>query len=157
MAELIPWQVLRTDLRAHRDAVVNSWVQLLDGGAGERPCLDFLKDHAGFFFCDSIHRLVAISELELGADLRADFVVAYDQSSYGLYYEFIEIEDPNTNPYSAKRQPSARLSGAVSQIMQWQMWLEANRDGAKKILPSHEFWTNDRLPATYTIIIGRRK
>jgi hypothetical protein len=157
MAELIPWQILRTDLRAHRDSVVRDWVQLLDDRAGEVACLNFLKNHAGFFFCDSGRRLLAISELELGADFRADFVVADDLSSYGFYYEFIEIEDPNEAPYTSKKQPSARLSGAVSQIMQWRKWLEANRESAKKILPSHEFWTNDNLPAKYTIIIGRRK
>jgi len=157
MAELIPWQILRADLRAHRDRVVHDWVQLLDDRVGERACLNFLKNHAGFFFCDSGRRLLAISELELGADLRVDFVVADDLSSFGFYYEFIEIEDPDENPYTSKRQPSARLSGAVSQIMQWRMWLEGNRETAKKILPSHEFWTNDHLPARYTIIIGRRK
>lgn len=156
MAELIPWQILRADLRAHRDSVVRDWMQLLDSRAGERACVAFLKDHAGFFFCDSFRRLVAIAEMELGADLRADFVVGFDQSSYGFYYEFIEIEEPDTNPYTEKGQPSARLNGAVSQVMQWQSWLDANREAAKKILPSHEFWTNDRLPIIYTIIIGRR-
>lgn len=157
MKEPTPWQVLNTDLRDHRERVVRDWTLLLDDGAGERACLAFLRDHAGFFFCDSARRLMAISELELGADFRPDFVVANDLSSYGLFYEFIEVEDPNENAMNSKAQPSARLNAAISQVQRWRLWLDANRAIAKKVLPSREFWKRDRLAARYTIIIGRRR
>ncbi len=156
MAELVPWQVLSSDLRSHRDAVANDWVRLLDSGEGERACVKFLHEHAGFFFCDSGRRLLAISELELGADFRPDFVVATDMSSSGLVYEFIEIEDPNQNPFTLAGQPSARLNGAVNQIIGWDTWIRGNQQLAKKLLPSREFWTHDRLVVRYTIITGRR-
>lgn len=85
MEPLIPWQTLRTELRSHRDHVVQDWMGLLDSGAGERECVKFLNEHAGFFFCDSSRSLIAISELELGADFRPDFVVTHDFSSFGFF------------------------------------------------------------------------
>jgi len=154
---LIAWQTLRSELRSHRDLVVQDWIALLDSGAGERDCVKFLNQHAGFFFCDSSHQLIAISELELGADFRPDFVVTRDLSSFGFSYEFIEIQDPNEQPLKLDGQLSKGLNEALSQITKWDKWLAGNKDTAKKILPSREFLKDDRLVASYTIIIGRRK
>jgi hypothetical protein len=157
MQNLIPWQTLNADLRIHRDQVVRDWVGLLDSVTGEMDCLKFLKQHAGFFFCDSARQLIAISELELGADYRPDFVVACDLSSYGFSYEFIEIQDPNEQPLKQNGQFANGVNEALSQITKWLKWLNGNRDTAKRILPSREFRRHGRLSAKYTIIAGRRK
>jgi hypothetical protein len=157
METLIPWQTLRTTLRSHHDQVVQDWIELLESGAGERAGMKFLNEHAGFFFCDSSRRLITISEFELGADFRPDFVVTHDFSSFGFSYEFIEIQDPNEQPLKTDGQFSKGLNEAVAQITKWNKWLAGNKDTAKRILPSREFLRDDRLAARYTIIIGRRK
>lgn len=154
---MIPWQILRTELKIHHKNVVQDWTKLLDSGVGELECLAFLRENAGFFFCNDGRSLVAIAELEFGADFRPDFVVAHDMSSYGFLYEFIEIESPTESAFVSKSAPSARLNSAVGQISQWQLWLQGNREQARKILPSSEFWRRDRLAAAYTIVIGRRE
>src|SRR5688572_16839666 len=140
MSDIVPWSVLHTDLRKHHRAVIDAWTSLLDTSPGERECLQFIRDHAGFLLCDSWRALIAVAELEFGADLRPDFVVAHDRSSAGFVYELIEIEEPGSKAFVAKGSPSARLSSAVGQIQQWQLWLQGNRDAARKILPSNELW-----------------
>jgi hypothetical protein len=142
MEMLIPWQALRTELRSHRDHVVQNWIELLSSGAGERDCVKFLNEHAGFFFCDSSRSLITIAELELGADFRPDFVVTHDFSSLGFSYEFIEVQDPNEQPLKTNGQFSNGLNEAIAQITKWHKWLTGNRDTAKRILPSRsEAWT----------------
>lgn len=155
--DLIPWQSLNADLRIHHDHVVRDWVSLLASEPGELACLRFLKEHAALFFSDSARRLIVISELELGADFRPDFVVAHDLSSYGFSYEFIELQDPNEQPLKNNGWYSDGVNEAISQITRWRKWLAGNVDTAKRLLPSREFRRTGRLVAKYTIVAGRRK
>ena len=79
-----------------------------------------------------------------------------DLSSYGFSYEFIEIQDPNEPPLKQNGQFADGVNEGLSQITKWRRWLDGNRDGAKRVLPSREFRRHGRLSAKYTIIAGRR-
>ena len=133
------------------------WIDLLEHpGETEEAYHSYLAAHAGMFLSDGCYKIPVISKLRLGADLVTDFVTTIDRASYGFTYEFIEIETPNSAPYIQSGAPSSRLTGAVQQIQNWQLWLDANRSEAKKLFPSKEFIYFDRPSFTFTIIIGRR-
>lgn len=156
--KFIWWQALRTkEISTHYFDVVLKWNELLSDKNNNEPIfLKFLHENAGMFFHDSKRRLISISEFEFGADLRADFVICQDRSSYGFEYEFVEVESPNDSVYTKKGIPSSHLSEAINQIQQWRMWIDANRAEAKRILPSKSFIVADEPAFKYTIIIGRR-
>lgn len=156
--KFISWDTLKDPENiGHYRSVCTEWRALLNSSTEkEMAYLKYLHEHAGFFFHNSRNRLLSISEFEFGSDLRADFVVCEDRASYGFEYEFIEIESPNDNIYTARGNPSAALTTAVNQIQQWRHWLISHREEAKKILPSKSFIVTDQPAFKYTIIIGRR-
>src|SRR5437016_610377 len=102
IAKTVGWFSLNYELAAHYHNVMDDWEQLLDNKSlNESDYLAFLRDHAGFVFNDSCRQLVSISELELGADLRVDFVLANDNSSYGFQYELVELESPHERAFTS--------------------------------------------------------
>lgn len=153
------WNALRWEKEtSYYYEIIDTWKSMLeDTQLTEHHFLNFLSKNAGFFLHNSDNALISISELELGADYRVDFVVCHDFLSYGFEYEFIEIESPTDAVYTRKGSPSARLIEAYSQIQKWRLWIEANRAEAKRILPSKSFIYFDAPYFKYTIIIGRRK
>lgn len=155
---LILWNALRAALPFYREFVKNEWESLLVGSArDERKILQFLGEHAGFFFCDSQRQLITISELEMAADYRPDFVVPYDQSSRGYLYQLIECEKPDSHPFTKSGKPSHELMEAYKQILDWKRWVESHRTMAKEIFPSSDFSIHDQFHVEYTIYIGRRE
>lgn len=97
----------------------------------------FIAKHAGFFFCDHERRFVTTSKLRLGADYLIDFAVAEERRSKGLYWELIEIETPYTPPFTRRGVPSAKLTNAIQQILDWKRWLIENRREAERLFPSN--------------------
>src|SRR5256885_884433 len=113
---LEPWPALSGPLRGIVTGILAAWRRLLSQrSAPDSAYHDFLRAHAGFFFCDSINSHVAISKLRLGADVVPDFISTIDQASYGLAFHFIEIESPHSPAYTRAGKPSARLMTAVQQ------------------------------------------
>ena len=154
------WDALRWNKEtSYYYKLIDIWKSMLENTQlREQDYLNFLSRNAGFFFHDGNNTLISISELELGADYRVDFVVCHDRLSYGFEYEFIEIESPTDAVYTKKGLPSAHLIEAYyGQIKKWRLWLDANRAEAKRILPSKSFVYFDAPYFKYTIIIARRK
>jgi hypothetical protein len=96
-----------------------------------------------------------ISKVPLGADHVTDFVFGRDEASYGFAYEFVELESPHTPAFTRAGHPSARLSMAVQQVLNWKTWLDANRSEAKKLFRSSPFTLYDTPTVSFTIYIGR--
>lgn len=153
--DLMPWVAL-----THPDGIMilkkllANWEALLRDKRNnkEEVYQRFIAKNSGLFFGQ---KGVVISKVPMGADHKTDFVVATDTASYGFAYEFVELESPHTPAYTRKGNPSARLTTALQQVMNWKNWLDANRSEAKKIFPSRPFKLYDTPNFTFTIYIGR--
>ena len=87
----IPWTRLTGSPLLEK--IKSEWQSLLDEpSTKEVDFQKYLSEHAGLFFPVSFpDQGLVISELSLGADFRADFVIASSQYSYGMVYHLIEI------------------------------------------------------------------
>ncbi|CAI1528910.1 TPA: DUF4263 domain-containing protein [Serratia fonticola] len=138
--------------------IENDWLALLNNrNAKERSYQSFLQNHAGFFFPPSLNKeSLIVSELVLGSDYRADFMIASCERSYGFVYTFIEIETPHEPAFTKDGQPRARLTHALQQIRDWKAWLENNREQANRMFPSKRNTTTGMQHFEYIIVMGRR-
>ena len=153
-AELLPWSVLCSEGRAILKSVERRWRSLLnDGSVTESDLHRFLADHAGLFFGQES---VVISRADLGSDYEVDLVIAGDEASYGIDYTFVEIESPRTPPYTRSGDPSARLSHAIQQVLNWKAWLKRHRGHVRKFFPSEYFGWEEFINLSFSIVIGRR-
>lgn len=151
------WSILDKD-RTLINNVTNEWTELLNNKAlKEEDYHQYLARHAGLFFSFGVNRLVVISKLRFGADYVADFVVPFDNGSYGFGYNIIELESPHANIYTSKGNPSARLTAAIQQILNWKSWVESNRTEAQKLFPSVQFKVYNNPNIIYTVVIGTRE
>jgi hypothetical protein len=152
------WALLNTERRGLLGEVAGAWETLLaDTKLKELAYHRFLEDHAGLFFSNPVGTYIAISNLEMGADLKPDLVVVSDNQSYGFRYELIELESPHDLVFTSKGRQSAKLTHALQQVEDWQLWLEKHPDSAKELLPSkaHLVWGDPQV--SYTVVIGRRR
>ena len=152
--ELLPWSVLCSEGRAILKSVKRRWCSLLsDASVTESDLHRFLADHAGFFFGQE---LVVISRADLGSDYQVDLVIASDGESYGIDYTFVEIESPHTSPYTRSGDPSARLTHAIQQVLNWKTWLQRHRGHVRRFFPSEYFGWEGFTNLSFSIVIGRR-
>jgi len=151
------WSLLGSRLKPLHDKIVEDWVSLIGNPkADERACLQFVRDHGALFFQRRAETPISISELSLGSDYKIDFVTATEGFSGGTTYKLIEFESPNSSLYKNDGKTSARLSGAIDQILEWRRWISKYRAQARKLFPSSR-WHADAAPTfSYQIVIGRR-
>lgn len=151
------WSLLGGVLKRVHDQIVREWETLIDDPeSDERPCTRFVRDHGAMFFQRRAETPISISELSLGSEFNVDFVTATEGFSGGTTYKLIELESPNSKLYRGDGKTSARLSGAIDQILEWRRWISQNRSQARKLFPSIR-WHADAEPTfSYQIVIGRR-
>jgi len=156
-SDMHKWSQLNTERRGLLEEVARAWEALLgDTKVKELAYHNFLEDHAGLFFSNPFGTYIVISNLEMGADLKPDLVIVSDNQSYGFKYELIELESPHDRIFTSKGRQSAKLTHALKQMEDWQLWLQKHPDSAKELLPSkaHSLWGDPQL--SYTVVIGRR-
>ncbi len=117
----------------------------------------FLAKHAQLAFWNEFSFATAISKLRLGADLVTDFVAVYDNHSLGIRYKLIEIEKPQTSPFTKEGIPSAGMSRAIQQVLSWRSWLEEHASEARRLFPSFFFKHDLKAVFEYEIVIGNRR
>lgn len=151
------WSLLTGELKSIHDQIVSAWKALLDDpSTNERDCLRFIRDHGAMFFQRDPETPISISELSLGSEHRIDFVTVTEGYSGGTSYKLIELESPNCKLFNKDGKTSARLSGAIDQVLEWRRWISQHRTQARKIFPSVR-WHADAQPTfSYQIVIGRR-
>jgi hypothetical protein len=72
-----------------------------------------------------------IPEARLGAQFRADFLVAR-LDSRGVRWTLVELESPRAHLFTKDRRPRRELSKGLNQIMEWRVWLNDNRSYARR-------------------------
>jgi hypothetical protein len=153
-ASVLPWSLLNAEARPIVHKFVAAWRRLLgDTGSTEHDYHKFISDHPAFFFLQGYQ---VLSKPELGSDCRPDFVVACDEGSKGIHYRFIEIESPHAVTYTRASNPSARLTHAVQQVIDWKRWIKSNRGQYKKVFPSNYLAVQEFDNLSFCIYIGRR-
>ncbi len=156
--QLLPWDWAFSRARdVCLDPIEEAWRSLLDAGAPETTLTEFVARHAGFFLGPQPETHFVLRELRLGADYSIDFVVPTDNASVGVSYELIECERPDTPAFNSKGDPSQRLTHAISQILDWKMWLNGNTAEMRNLFPAPaQVGPGYEIAFTYTIVIGRR-
>lgn len=151
--ELIPWSLLSYERRALLESIESKWESLLgDPHAVESDLHQFIAEHASLFFGQGT---VVISQFDLGSDYQVDFVIATDEASYGVSYNLVEIETPRTPPYTRSGNPSARLTHAIQQVLNWKTWLKRHRGHVRRFFPSEYHGWEEFTNFSYSIFIGR--
>ncbi|MGO8792169.1 MAG: Shedu anti-phage system protein SduA domain-containing protein [Terriglobia bacterium] len=154
MADILPWSLLDAEARPIFKEFVASWEALLrDRNSTEHNYHKFIAEQPAFFFLQEDQ---VVSKPELGSEHQADFVLAADQMSAGIHYRFIEIESPHAVAYTASGNPSARLTHAIQQVMDWKRWIKSNRGQYKKLFPSNYLGVHEFDNLSYCVYIGRR-
>jgi hypothetical protein len=158
MTNYAAWSTLCGINRGFLDPVIKRWQKLIQAPkTREQHLHGFLGKHAHLFFWDGLGFAAVISKLRFGADFVADFVVVYDNWSDGIRYKLIEIERPETPPFTKDGIASARLSGAIQQVLSWRSWLLAHTVEAQRLFPSYFHRTETSPVFEYEIIIGTRQ
>ena len=140
------------------EAIQSAWEQLINkDDAKEVEYQEFLRQHAGFFFGKRAEMVLVLSKIRLGSQYETDFVVCTDNRSQGLSYNFIELEVPHTGPYTKEGNPHTRLTHAIQQVEDWRLWIEANREEAKRLFPSPGFIDRDVPNFEFIVVIGTRE
>lgn len=157
-ADFAKWSELRFSKRGVLDSILKKWDALISGKrVSEHRIHQFLSKHAHIFFRDEIGFATVISKLRFGADHVSDFVVVYDNWSDGVRYKLIEIERPDTPPFTKDGVATARLSKAIQQVLSWKTWLNEHITESKRLFPSFFHYTGVQPVFEFEIVIGRRE
>jgi len=152
--ELIPWSLLSYERRDLLKPIERKWGSLLAAPhVNESDLHQFIAEHASLFFGQTS---VVISRFDLGSDYQVDLVIATDEASNGISYNLVEIEIPSTPPYTRSWNPSARLTHAIQQVLNWKTWLKRHRGHVRRFFPSDYRGWEEFTNFSYSIFIGRR-
>ena len=126
---------------------VGEFERLLNGRVSEQELHEFLAQHSYFF--NGIIRLYGASPLyskiKLGSEFEIDFS-CFDAGSPGPEWHLIEIEGPGYPFFTNAGDPSARLTHAIRQVLDWQSWIHENLDYERKLFPYIEYPLARLLP-----------
>ena len=105
--------------------------------SGERAAAKFLKDNAKIVLYTiswtSGHSKYVLSEFMLGSRYKADLVVLVSYSG-AWDVHFIELENTDDKIITKEGKPSARLNSALSQVHDWEEYIELNQSSVKRDL-----------------------
>lgn len=137
--------------------VARRWQKLIHRrGVAEHQVHRYLANHGHLFFRSSCNFAAVVSKLRFGAEFVSDFVVVYDQRSAGITYRLVEIERPDSVPFTKEGIASARLSRAIQQVLSWKQWLTDHPVESRKLFPSL-LRQIERPVFEFEIIIGTRE
>jgi len=137
---------------------VDSLRSALNSAEGEVEMQAYLEEHpiALIQHLGGGHGRWVISHKRLGAELVPDFLIG-ERSSLGFEWYGVELESPTASLFNTSGDPSATLTHAIRQIIDWRVWLEKNLDYAVRPRDKQGLGLTDingKLPGL--ILIGRR-
>lgn len=130
-----------------RKAIVEFW-DLLESRSSEAVLHEFLASH--LYFWNGLLRQGTdlFSKVRLAAEFEVDFACC-DPGSTGAEWHLIEIESAAARLFSKRGEPSQVLHHAMTQVRDWQRWIERNRAYSEQLLPGVD------RPMAH-VFIGRR-
>lgn len=111
-------------------------VRVLDNASDERSVHAFLKKHpylVGMAFHSNSHPSGVVSEFELGAEFRCDFLVLSCCSAWWSA-DFVELKPPNSRLYLKDGTQSKSLRTACREIRDWKQWSRENEGNLRSRL-----------------------
>jgi hypothetical protein len=113
---------------------IRQFQALLDARAAETAVHAFLATHLHFW--NGLLRIGnnLYSKVRLGAEYEVDFIFC-DPSSSGAEWHLIEIEAPAMRLFTRRGDPSRELTRSLTQVRDWQRWIERNIAYARQLLP----------------------
>ena len=123
-----PAELLKLFPRRQRGPLERKFLKVLDAASGEQSVHAFLKKHdylIGMTFRSNTHPNGVVSEFELGAEYRCDFLVLSCCSAWWSV-DFVELESPKARLYLKDGTPSKCLRIASRQIRDWKQWARQN-------------------------------
>lgn len=107
--------------------------ELLEDAKDERPIQQYLEHHPQILasFLDGHLGRWVLPQKRLGSEHVTDFIIG-DQSSYGLRWQAIELESPKAKMFNKNGDPSAKLTHAIRQILDWRSWISDNKAYAQR-------------------------
>ncbi|MDQ3693428.1 MAG: DUF4263 domain-containing protein [Chloroflexota bacterium] len=136
-------QQQETRTLGHFDETIQSFRLLLEKHADEASIQPFLEQHPILLASDAV---VVKSQVRLGGEYVADFVIGFPESRYVL----VGIEAASHPLFTrTKQDPTAALTHAQKQVEDWRDWIVEAPDYIRKTLPGisePECW----------VVIGRR-
>lgn len=152
------WLLLNGRGRLVIEEFVAEWTSLISNPqTRELECLEFVRENAGLLLFKPPETTIVLSEVSLGSDHVIDFVRVTEGFSEGTKYELIEFESPNSRMYNKDGKTSARLNGAIDQVLEWRRWIREHRSQAEKIFPSASWGCGSEPVFSYSIVISRRE
>jgi hypothetical protein len=143
-----PAELLKLFPRRRRGPLEREFLKVLDAASDERSVHAFLKKHdylVGMTFHSNTHPNGVVSEFELGAEFRCDFLVLSCCSAWWSV-DFVELESPNARLYLKDGTSSKCLRIAARQIRDWKRWTRENEAYLRTRLSS--LFEKIRLPAS---------
>jgi hypothetical protein len=129
--------------------------ELLARSPGEEDLQQFLEKNPGFITGllggpDNAD-LAVLMKPPIGSGFRADFCVLQAHQG-GAVAHLVEIESSHERLFTKEGRPSKRLSGAMTQIEDWRIWIDRSRhhyareliEFSKTLPPFHTFRVGDR-------------
>ncbi len=139
----------------------------------ERDILNFINKNYGYFIPASIaidysnwghHELYVFPEFPLGTNFIADYLIV-GKNSDGYHLMFVELETAYDSISNKNGEFGSSIRKGLSQISEWQHWLEKNYSHLKPIFEKHksdfsvipdELFEYDSTRISFAIVCGRR-
>lgn len=134
-------------------ALLQSFREVVDQAADERPVQQFLASHPQFLrpMLPPGRRAWYFDRPRFGSERVPDFLLCTENSN-GKHWVMVEIESPTRRVLTQKGLPSAKLVEAQTQIRDWRAWLRSNIAYARSELGFEDLDAECRA----YVIIGRR-
>ncbi|MDD2320502.1 MAG: DUF4263 domain-containing protein [Geobacteraceae bacterium] len=108
--------------------LIDEFEQLIHSNQKEETFQQFLSNHP--VFIDPLASEI-IPKQRMGIELITDFVTR----RYDNRYILVEIEKPHDNIFTASGDFSAKFTHAFGQVLDFQQWVDANAEYARKHMP----------------------
>lgn len=154
---------------------VQAFSNLLESeGVNERVILNHIKRTRAYFIVGAIlksfhyrfghHEAYLFPEFQLGNTYQVDYLLV-GRGSGGWEFVFVEFEAPSGQITTANGDLGASFRKGLSQVADWDGWLEARYVSLKETFDKHmrpgatlpdEFTSMDKSRLHFTVVAGRR-
>jgi hypothetical protein len=112
--------------------VAAEYTDVLNAAADERPLQKFLEKHPDLLIdAEGGHCRWVVPQKSLSGKFIPDFLICR-LDSLGLNWTLVELQSPRAKLFTKKGEPAEQLREGLHQVTRWRIWLENNRDAARR-------------------------